>query len=431
MLGGLSLDLFAFLKWFAARSNARFVHRNITRILSKGSPPRLSLTSMRALFATALFFLLGSSSALASWQQASPGGVSTHIYTPSTDGPLGLLIGLHGCTQSAQALRDRGNWEPAAEDFGLMVALPSVPNGGVIAGCWDYYGAAHTRDNRHNGAVLEMVRALQAQNNIDASRVYIAGLSSGASQAAVLGCLAPDIFAGVGINAGPTVGTAASQIAIVSTTAAEGAQLCRSLAGSNASALSTQLASIIYGSSDFIVSKGYNALNAEVLSSLYDAPQQDTFDISSLQGHNPSGTGTSWSDSRGPRVSLIEVQGMGHAFPAGSGPGAEISFIATEGPAWPYYLASFFQRNDRRAGTPPPPRDAGARDVPPAQGDASEATDASDAPDGGVPSGGDAASDAGPKVYELPGGCSSTPASGDWPILWVLLSLVFIRTARR
>jgi poly(3-hydroxybutyrate) depolymerase len=51
-----------------------------------------------------------------------------------------------------------------------------------------------------------------SQLNIDPSQTYNTGLSSGGGQAMVMGCLAPEIFAGMGINAAPTIGTGSHKI---------------------------------------------------------------------------------------------------------------------------------------------------------------------------------------------------------------------------
>jgi poly(3-hydroxybutyrate) depolymerase len=46
----------------------------------------------------------------------------------------------------------------------------------------------------------------------------------------VMGCLAPDVFAGIGINAGPTVGTTSGQIGSVAVSQAQGTATCRTFA---------------------------------------------------------------------------------------------------------------------------------------------------------------------------------------------------------
>lgn len=338
----------------------------------------------------------------ATWQTETIGGTSVHVYSPSAPrGPL--IVALHGCAQAATVLRDRGGWEGPAEAAGAVVALPEVPGGGVLAGCWDYYGTAHTPTNRHNGPLLAITAALvgDAARGIDAAQVYLVGLSSGATQAVTTACLAPQVYAGVGMAAGPAVGTEASQASFVSTTAAAAASVCRSLAASEVAALDSQLAAIVYGASDFIVARGYGALNADMFADLYGAPAVSAFAVDALEGYAPAGTGAVRSDAVGPRVSSIEVAGMGHAFPAGTGPGPVVSYVASEGPSWPAYLLTFFAENNRRirrdggdvdagssrdAGVP---RDAATRDAAtrdahtPTDGGVDGATDAGRTTDGG------------------------------------------------
>ncbi|MFO0724161.1 MAG: PHB depolymerase family esterase [Myxococcota bacterium] len=410
---------------------------------------------MRPAYASLALVLCSATAAHADWSQRTVAGMTVQLYTPTSVGSFpagrGLMIGLHGCTQQATALAQHGNWESAAERRGVVVALPQVPNGGVLAGCWDYYGANHTRTTRHDGPVLQLVEALLADHSlsIDPAQVYVAGLSSGAGEAMVLGCLAPDVFAGVGINAGPTVGTASSQIATVSTDRQAGVSTCKTMAGAHVSSFDTQLVSIIAGTQDFIVAQGYNALNAEVMRAIYagTGPELSSaaIDVPQMIGSVPQGTGTLWSDGSGPRVSLVMVQGMGHAFPAGNGTGAEMSFIAQRGPSWPDHLLDLFTENNRRAagarvdgGVVVP--DAGNRpgtDAGAVHHDAGNAgsPDAGQDDAGSVhpnADGGLATSDAGKNEGAMSGGCACT-APGHHP-LWALLpglGLVLARRLRR
>ena len=128
------------------------------------------------------------SPAHAAWETRNAGGMSVHVYTPGGESPLGghaLLVALHGCTQSATQLRDFGNFEHAAEDFGMVVALPDVPGGGVYAGCWDYYGALHNGASGHDAAVISLAETLLADGTlgIDPAQVYVSGFSSGGGEA--------------------------------------------------------------------------------------------------------------------------------------------------------------------------------------------------------------------------------------------------------
>ncbi|MGR5503972.1 PHB depolymerase family esterase, partial [Vibrio sp. DNB22_10_4] len=74
---------------------------------------------------------------------------------------------------------------------------------------WDYANTSPSRTSGHVGVLLDLVNRFvtNAQYAIDPNQVYVAGLSSGGGMTMVLGCIAPDIFAGIGINAGPPPGT--------------------------------------------------------------------------------------------------------------------------------------------------------------------------------------------------------------------------------
>ncbi|RPI71261.1 MAG: hypothetical protein EHM38_04140, partial [Geobacteraceae bacterium] len=80
------------------------------------------------------------------WRNISAGNMSVELYVPATAPKLAdkraLMISLHGCVQTNTVLRDQGNWSATADEYGMVVALPAVPDGGKIAGCWDYFGRA-------------------------------------------------------------------------------------------------------------------------------------------------------------------------------------------------------------------------------------------------------------------------------------------------
>lgn len=299
---------------------------------------------------------LGPASAAADgvWSTRTVGGMTTYVYTPATAGVVGsgrsLLLALHGCSQTATVFRDLGNWAGAAEAYGMVVAVPAAPNGGVLLGCWDYFGGKHTRTQGHAGALLQATSALLTDPalDIDPAQVYVAGLSSGGGMAMVMGCLAPDVFAGVGIDAGPTVGTSSSQIGKVSTTQQAASSLCTSLAGAASGSLATQLTSVLAGTSDYVVAQGYADLNAAVMAQLYTAAPAGGFKVADLEGYQPAGTGKLWSDAAGPRVSQIVATGLAHAWPTGTGAGADKSYVSPKHVNYAWYLADFFSAHNRR-----------------------------------------------------------------------------------
>jgi poly(3-hydroxybutyrate) depolymerase len=301
--------------------------------------------------------------ATGSWTTESIAGMSVRLYTPARAATLGtgraLMVSLHGCVQTASTLQTAGNWAATAEEYGMVVALPGAPGGGVVLGCWDYYDSNHSRISpaRHDDNLLALVSALTDRTSlgIDRAQVYLSGLSSGGGETMVMGCLAPDVFAGIGINAGPTVGTTSGQIGSVAVSQAQGTATCRNFAGSASASFSSQLTSVIYGSNDTTVATGYNTLNAQIMAGIYGAGATSTFSLAGLAGTNTAGSGTLYADAAGPRVSLIQNTGLGHNWPAGGGPGG--SYVSTNSIDYPAYVTGFFFAHNRRvdrSATPTP-----------------------------------------------------------------------------
>ncbi len=365
--------------------------------------------------------------AAADWQTETIAEMQVHLYVPSTPGPVGagraLLIALHGCTQSPDALRDRGQLEGPSERHGAVIALPAVPNGGVIAGCWDYYGANHTVDSRHDRYLIALADALAADDalGIDPNQIYLIGLSSGGGEAAVMACLAPDRFAGIGINAGPPVGTSVTQASVVSTDRDTAVGVCRDLAGPRAAGFETQLTTVIAGSNDFVVAQGYAPLNAEIMAEIYRGGGA-ALTVAPLTV-SPGGEGMIRSDALGPRVSELIVQGMGHAFPAGEGDGLETNFVAQKGVAWPEYVLGFFEANNRRLGGPFPQADGGV------VADGSVPLDAGVPPDGSISQTPDSGA-LSPPVPDPGCSCRTVPAVEGVPFS-LLLALLGLRRRKR
>lgn len=306
--------------------------------------------------------LLGSFSAHADWKQETVAGLATYIYTPKittslqvSSGKRALMVNLHGCAQKAEDLKADGNWVTTADEYDMVVVLPRVPNGGMYMGCWDYYGPDHTVDNRNNAPIIQLVKNLLARPelNIDPGQVYVSGLSSGGGESMVLGCLAPDLFAGMGLNAGPSVGTTVNQISSPPASYTSLIEVCKKLAGNKTDFLKTQLTSIIYGSNDSVVKPVHNTNNSEIMKVIYGADQKSSFDTKQLEGTSTDGQGTLFSDAKGPRISLIMNSNLGHNWPAGGQvakglPGGG-NFINKKSINYPAYLAKFFFTNNRRS----------------------------------------------------------------------------------
>ena len=298
----------------------------------------------RLLFALAM---TGAATASAgSWQQnvAVGGFNNVNIYTPDSTSPIGdgksLLIVLHGCVQPINNYLT-ANLEQAAEEFGMVVAVPDAMNKAGYS-CWSYWQGAKSRSAGDYKNLISLANSLSTDSarGIDADQVYIAGLSSGAAFANTTACLAPDVFAGMGIAAGPSIGTS-SNGALGPCETADVASRCNSYAGNSASNFATQIASIAQGTDDTTVNQCYNSQNAEGMAGVYGVAQ--IAGTNTLTEGNRSAEETLWQDGR---VSMLWLDNVDHAWSGGEG--ASGSYISGTGINYARYLGQYFLDNNQR-----------------------------------------------------------------------------------
>ena len=236
-----------------------------------------------------------------------------------------------------------------------MILAPNATGNLYGAHCWDWANTNRSRSHGHNAVLLDLVNRFlgNPQYAIDPKQVYVAGLSSGGAQTMVLGCVAPDIFAGVGINAGPPPGVTTSQISMVPSgyTAATAANNFKNMSGSHAPHFASQVASVIWGTSDYTVAQGYGPLDAAAMRLVYGG----TFTKGATATVPTGGTNTPYTDASGKlRTSEISVSGMGHAWPAGSG-GQNSNYVNATTVNYPSFVMDFWFKNNLRVARAAPP----------------------------------------------------------------------------
>lgn len=311
---------------------------------------------------------------------SQPETIATHptwIYTPSTtlkgSDKHGLMVVLHGCSQTHDQIKNGGNLEKAAENFGLMVAIPYVTEGdSPFYGCWDYDGV--TDNHGHVAEIIALTNELTKRNalNIDPNQVYVVGLSSGGALTLKLGCAAPDVFAGIGAIAGPSVGSDQTHAMddgaqIPSKNVSNAIQKCKSLAGNKRSSFTSQIANIAYGDMDLngpkaitnckynqshpgqncVASIKWSQDNIKILHDIYDTGNLGAkTDIQGGKGIEQSAT----VDGK-IRLSLVVIPDVGHAWPAGTGQPNNANngqYIAQQGLNYPQYIAGWLTEHNVR-----------------------------------------------------------------------------------
>lgn len=128
------------------------------------------------------------------------------LYTPPDvehEGPVPLVLALHGSGNSADSLVDSSELDEAASANGFIVAYPEAVgllwNGGFCCTSGRGDPAADVR------FLAEVVTDVGAVRSIDERRIYAVGVSAGAVMAYRLACDLTERFAGIGAIAGSMV----------------------------------------------------------------------------------------------------------------------------------------------------------------------------------------------------------------------------------
>lgn len=122
-----------------------------------------------------------------------------------------LLLMLHGCTQTAEDFAVGTRMNDLAAAAGMAVLWPEQSARSNPRKCWRWYEAAHQRvDQGEPALLLALARHAAAENGLDASTLFVAGLSAGGAMAAVLADCAPDTVRAVAVHSGLAAGVAAS-----------------------------------------------------------------------------------------------------------------------------------------------------------------------------------------------------------------------------
>ncbi len=131
----------------------------------------------------------------------NPGELRLFEYAPSgLPANPALVVVLHGCNQSAAKVAQGSGWPSLADRYKFRVLLPQSDDNNKCFGIDDadtLRGGGGDADS-----VRQMVTWAKAHRSVDASRVYVAGFSSGAMFTNVMLGAYPDLFAAGGSSSG-------------------------------------------------------------------------------------------------------------------------------------------------------------------------------------------------------------------------------------
>jgi poly(hydroxyalkanoate) depolymerase family esterase len=295
---------------------------------------------------------------------SNPGALAMFTYTPANLPPSApLVVALHGCTQTANDYFTHSGWAELADRYGFAVVFPQQSTANNSLQCFNWFTPAE--DGRGVGeaaSVKSMVDFSKAHLSIDASRVFVTGLSAGGGMTADLLADYPDVFAGGGIDSGLP-----AQCATSMTQATSCQQNNQNLSPAQWAAKVTASfpgytgpwprVAIWQGTSDFVVFPVNGTELRDQWTAVHGVSQTPSSTVTLTGGT----TGTTYGTGN-PVVAFFSIAGMGHGTAVHPGTGTEncgstgAFFLDTICSS--FYTAQFWGLTGGGTGPTPPPTTA-------------------------------------------------------------------------
>jgi poly(hydroxyalkanoate) depolymerase family esterase len=136
----------------------------------------------------------------------SAGTRSFRGYVPSSyeEGTqMPLVVVLHGCTQSAEVMRQLTRFDQLAESKGFIAVFPEQPSSANYQKCWNFFvDSSMKRGSGEPSLIAAITDWVRDHYTVDPQRIYVAGLSAGGAMASVMGATYPDVYAAIGVGSG-------------------------------------------------------------------------------------------------------------------------------------------------------------------------------------------------------------------------------------
>jgi poly(hydroxyalkanoate) depolymerase family esterase len=137
------------------------------------------------------------------------------LYVPASaeQGLEGLIVMLHGCTQSPEDFAAGTGMNALAEKHRLLVVYPAQTNANNSMSCWNWFRPGdQMRDAGEPAIIAGLTKCVRDEFVVRHDRVFVAGLSAGGAMAAIMRETYPDLYAGIGIHSGLAYGSASDVV---------------------------------------------------------------------------------------------------------------------------------------------------------------------------------------------------------------------------
>lgn len=252
----------------------------------------------------------------------------------------GLLVMLHGCGQDAMAFARSTRMHRLAAREGFWVLYPEQERMANAQGCWNWFDTRSGRAQAEAASIVSAIDQVVALYRLDAGRVAVAGISAGASLAALLGTRYPARFSAVAMHSGIAPGAATSSATAIG--AMQGRRTAPPFEGASAGALPPLL--VIQGNADGVVAPANGRAAALWWATAMQAHALAPRTVQ--RGQRYPATLSEFKCGARVVVSLAEVAGLGHAW---SGGAAAEPYSDARGPDAARMIWAFVERQWRRA----------------------------------------------------------------------------------
>lgn len=260
-------------------------------------------------------------------------GYRTYVPVSAETGVSGIVMMLHGCTQTPEDFAIGTGMNALAEKHRLVVIYPEQARGANAQTCWNWFSPNDQHRDKGEPEILAgIAQKAMALYDVSPDCTFVAGLSAGAAMAVILGHTHPDVFAAVGAHSGLPYGAASN---VASAFAAMAGQTAQGTVQPPSPGVRTI---VFHGSADSTVhpvNGAAIALNAE-----RQGPSQS---VQTSRKGNTSGRSYTTTISTGPeRRDYLEhwvIDGLGHAWSGGQRGG---SYTDPSGPEASAEMVRFF-----------------------------------------------------------------------------------------
>ncbi|MFU8849995.1 PHB depolymerase family esterase [Micromonospora sp. SL1-18] len=135
---------------------------------------------------------------------SNPGSLAMYAYRPDglpANAPAVVL--LHGCTQDASGYFANSGWRKYADLWKFALIVPQQSSANNSSTCFNWFETGDTARGQGEAlSIKQMVDHAKTSYGLDASRIYVSGLSAGGAMSAVMLATYPDVFAAGSVIAG-------------------------------------------------------------------------------------------------------------------------------------------------------------------------------------------------------------------------------------